>query len=273
MAQWMAKLSGNEIDLKTLSYLYTAPDCRVARDDDGAYYLTRDAFAAMTEAAAVDRAARECLAIINADMALGNADYEAVSVESIVRENDDGSRSYFVLLSGSISEHGRLGAIGLVTGPDGLPVPSPEPARAQARLKLIEQDQWDHPDQRDQRVKEALDYSQRCSPDDADCYSYAYKISEIVLEDMGGGDIAKGAQAVCDAGWATADEMRDFMATVHLRAFGDRKARHAGAGQAQAKALDRHLKAGAKKLSENEVIACIRRVLRRWLNWKAEQAS
>lgn len=259
MARWMVKLGGNEIDLKALSYLYAMPICRVSKDDDGSYYLTRDAFATMTEAAAVDGVARECLAIINADMTLGNADYEPVSLDRVVRENDDGSRSYFVLLSGTISGHGRIGALGLVIGPDGLPVPSPEPARSQARLSLIE---------RDERVREALDYSQRCNPGDMDCLSYAYKICEIILEDVGGGGVARGAKFVIRQRWSTADEMRDFTEATHKRAISGRKARHAGT---------RAVKSGTTPMSEGDAVtfvtACIRRVLREWLNWKADQSS
>lgn len=108
MTHWMARLTGNEIDLKALSALYTKPECSVMKDVDGSYYLTRTAFAPMTEAGDVDRAALEWLAIVNADMRLGQTDYEPVSVGGVVRENDDGSQSHYVLLSGTISGHGRL---------------------------------------------------------------------------------------------------------------------------------------------------------------------
>lgn len=262
MPQWMAKLAGHEFDLRALSALYTEPVCRVAKDADGANYLTRTAFEAMTEAGEVDKAARTWLTFVNTDMPLVYGDYEPIALDGILEVMGDGTRRRHILLSGVSSGRSRGYAELTVSSPDGQPRLSPEPGRAQARLRLAE---------REERVREAYLYAERVHPGDADCYSYAYKISEIILEDMGGGDVAKGAAAVESEGWSSADEMRDFTATVHLRAFGGRKARHAGAGQAQAKAVARQLKAGARKLSEGEVIACIRRVLRGWLDWKAAQ--
>jgi len=247
----MAKLAGHEFDLRALASLYNERTCRVAKDDDGAYYLTRDAFEAMGEAPAIYGAARKCIVLVNADMRLRKADYEPVYVEGLYRDNDDGSRSHYILLSGTLSANSRMYGELTVLGPSGQPVPSPEPARAQARLNLFE---------RDERVREALDYSQRCNPGDADCLSYAYKVSEIILEDLGGGDAAKGAKVIASKGWSTDDEMQSFSESVHSREISGRKARHAGT---------RRAKPGVTPMSEDEVIAYIKRVLREWLNWKA----
>src|SRR5690348_11173918 len=121
MAQWMVKLAGNEVDLKALSTLYTESACRVAKDNESAYHLTRTEFAKITKSAEVDRAARKGLAIINADMRLRDVNYQPVSLECVTMINDDGSRTNTISISATValSSSAGLRVGGIVLGSDG----------------------------------------------------------------------------------------------------------------------------------------------------------
>ena len=102
MAQWLAKLDGHEFDKKDLSKFFTEPTCRVALDDDGAYYLTSDTFAPTTEASEVQAAAEDMLRLLNDLMRYRDQGYQSVSLVDITRSNDDGTRSVYVFFSAHI---------------------------------------------------------------------------------------------------------------------------------------------------------------------------
>lgn len=252
MAKWMVRLAGDEADLKALSALFTEPDCRVVKDVDGSYYLTRFAFATM-EGAEVNRAAREWLAIVNPLMGLRNL--EPVALDGIYEVNGDGTRTAHHFGSATMRGSGRVRLIGVVLGPDGQPVPSPEPARAQARLRLAEGDT---------KVRVALSCWRNCTIGDAGFWVYAYKVYEIVRADVGSGDKQKGRQEIEGQSWAPSAEIDGFGEAANNPAVSGETARH-GAGW--------QTRSGVSPLNEGEALAFIQRLLNHWLDWKAEQAS
>lgn len=254
MPKWMVKLTGHEFDLKALSKLYTEPECRVAKDDDGAYYLTRTAFDAL-QGFEVDAASCAWLPIVNDLMRLRNASYESVSLDGVYHINDDGTRAHHVFLSGVSSGRSWGVAEFTVTGPDGQPRPSPEPAIARDRLKLAEQDV---------KVREALLYWHKCVPGGVDICHYANKVYEIIREDMANGKgLGEGTVAIKRERWATSDELLNFGAWANTRAISGEKARHAD---------NRPVKPGVTHyLNEGEAVEFIRRLLNRWFDWKVKQ--
>lgn len=83
MAQWMIKLVGDELDLKDVSKLYAEPECRVARDDDGVFYLTSDVFASMAGSGDVEAAGHELLVYVNAITSLRNSGFQPISSDGV----------------------------------------------------------------------------------------------------------------------------------------------------------------------------------------------
>lgn len=255
MAQWMVRLAGDEFDLQTLSILYSEPAVRVAQND-GAYYLTSDTFASLAESSEVYAAATDLLQLINPLTPLRAANYEPVLVDSVVRLNENGSRTTTRIASGVVALIGsaRLRGEGVVLGPDGQPVPSPEPGVAQARLKLALQDA---------NIKRALTYWQRCKPGDADVCQYANKVYEVIREDMAsGGHVGQGTETIKQQKWATRGEIDDFQAWANSPAISGEKARHVDS---------RPTKPGITPLSDSEALAFIRRLFNYWLDWKVKQ--
>lgn len=187
MPKWMVKLTGHEFDLKALSKLYTEPECRVAKDDDGAYYLTSDVFASMAPGGDVDAAAHQMLMYIDALTSIRNLGFEHVTLEGVYYLNADGTKTHPVHLSGVVSESSRLSGELTVTGPDGQPRPSPEPTLARTRLELA---------LRDSKVQASLSLWRGCTPSDAALWIYLYKIYEIIGAEMAGGDKNKIKQAI-----------------------------------------------------------------------------
>lgn len=251
MQKWMVKLSSHEFDLRALASLYNEPVCRVAKDDDGAYYLTRDSFEPMADAAAVDGAARECLALVNADMRLRKPDFEPVSLDGVYSLNDDGNRVHHILLPRVVmSMNSRLYGELTVLGSDGLPVPSPEPARAIARLQLAE---------RDAKVRIALSCWRNCIVGDAGFWIYAYKVYEIIRAEIGAGDKKKGRQEIERRFWASSAEINGFGEAANNPAVSGETARHGAGWQTP------H---GVTPFNEGEALAFIQRLLNHWLDWR-----
>lgn len=174
MPQWLVKLAGDDIDLRSLSGQFREPECRVDKDTDGVYHLTSDTFDSMTVAAEVHTASSDMLLLINDLMKVRNPEYRPALLDKVVRINDDGTRSGYVFGSATMRGSGRATAEGIVIAPDGKVVPSPEPDKSQARLKLAEQDA---------KVREVLVYWRGCNAGDSDLCFNAYKVYEIIRED------------------------------------------------------------------------------------------
>ena len=144
MAQWLVKLDGNELDSNVLSKRFTEPDCQVTKNDDGAYYLTSDEFAAMTDSTDVHAAASDILLLIDDLMRVRDQRYQPISLDKVVRLNNDGTR----VIIGQVSAQASIALIDsaraydeiTVTDADGQLIPSSEPSIAQARLKVAQQD-------------------------------------------------------------------------------------------------------------------------------------
>jgi hypothetical protein len=255
MQKWMVKLSGHEFDLRALASLYNEPACRVAKDDDGAYYLTRAAFDTLTEASEVARAAREWLPIANELMRLLSLGYESVSLDGVYENMDGGDRRHHILLSGTLSAHSRMYGELTVLGPDGQPVPSPEPARAQARLKLAESDT---------KVKIALSCWRNCTIGDAGLWVYAYKVYEIIRADVGVGDKRKGRQEIEERLWASSTEIDGFGEAANNPAVSGDTARHG---------VEWKTRDGVVPFNEGQALTFIQRLLNHWLDWKLTPTS
>jgi hypothetical protein len=255
MARWTVKLAGHDFDLRALSKLYAEPECRVAKDADGVYYLTRASYAAM-EGFEVDQASHAWLSIANELMRVRSLGYEPVALDGVYEVDDDGTKRHYVFLSGIASGSSRAHAELTVGSADGKPRPDPEPAHAQAHLKLAEQGA---------KVREALTYWSRCTPGDADLCSYAYKVYEIIREDMAGGQSKSvGTDEMKQRGWATKAELDDFRAWANNRAISGERARHAGSQK-----IDQ----GVTPLSNGAALATVQRLLSQWLDLKVQQEA
>jgi len=254
MAQWVVKLVGHEFDLKALSKIHTAAECRVAQDSDDAYYLTSEEFASMAEGSDVHDTANNMLLLINDLMRARAPEFQSVSLADVTRINDDGTRSTYVFLSEHITSSARMSVDATVLDASGQLVPSPEPGIAQNRLKLA---------LRDAKIREALVYWRRCNPGDADVCQYANKVYEVIREDMAsGGHAGQGADAIKQKKWAVQGEIDNFQAWANSPAISGQKARHADR---------RPAKSGITPLSDGEALAFIQRLLNHWLDWKAAQ--
>lgn len=253
MAQWMVKLAGDELDLKDVSKLYTEPQCWVARDDDGAYYLTSDVFDSMDGGGDIEAAAHELLVYVNALTSLRNSGFQPISVDGVYSLNDDGTKAHHVLLRATMSASARLHAELTVLGPNGQPIPSAEPALAQIRLKLA---------QRDMKVRTVLSLWRGCTPSDAGLWIYLYKIYEIIGDDMAGGNKNNIRQILKQLGWATKAELENFGEAANNPAVSGDNARHGASWMTRA---------GIVPFSADQAIAFIRRLVERWLNEKVAQ--
>jgi len=255
MAKWMSKLLGDEFDLRAISKLFNTPECLVAKDADGAYYLSSESYASEADVSRADSASREQLARINSLMKVRDLSFEFVSVESIYKVNDDGTRQRYVLVSGIASGRARVFADATVTGPDGLPVPSPEPAISQARLKLAQHDTY---------VSETLTFWSECRIGDAGFWVSANKVYERICADMGGGhrtkdDIKKGRREIVRRGWTTDAEFRNFTEPANNYTITGKAARHG---------VDEIVRQGITPMNQGEAIVFIQRLLNHWLTWK-----
>lgn len=253
MARWMVKLAGDEFDLKDVSKLYTEPECRVARDDDGAYHLTSEAFTSMAGGGDVEAAAHELLMYVNALTSLRNSGFQPISFDGLYSLNNDGTKVHHVLLRATLSASARLHAELTVLGPDGQPIPSAEPALAQTRLKLA---------QRDMKVRTILSLWRGCIPSDAGLWIYVYKIYEIIGADMAGGNKNDIRQTLEQLGWATKAELDNFGEAANNPAVSGDNARHGASWVTLT---------GVTPFSAGQAIAFIRGLMERWLNEKVTQ--
>lgn len=254
MAQWLAKLDGHEFDKKDLNIFFTEPTCRVALDDDGAYYLTSDTFAPMANASEVRAAAEDMLRILNDLMRYRDQGYQLVSLVDVARSNDDGTHSVYVFISGHATGRARASLEITVTDAAGQPVPSPEPNITQARLKLAQQDT---------RVRMVLSLWRNCTPTDAALWIYLYKIYEIIGAEMAGGDKNQIKQALERAGWATSAESLDFGEAANNPDVTGEYARHAAGWKTRP---------GVTPMNADQAITFIRHLTNLWLNDKMKQA-
>lgn len=254
MPQWLVKLAGDDIDLRSLSGQFREPECRVDKDTDGVYHLTSDTFDSMTVAAEVHTASSDMLLLINDLMKVRNPEYRPALLDKVVRINDDGTRSGYVFGSATMRGSGRATAEGIVIAPDGKVVPSPEPDKSQARLKLAEQDA---------KVREVLVYWRGCNAGDSDLCFNAYKVYEIIREDVAGGrDEGQGTEEIKSRGWATKVELWNFTAWANDPKISSGKARHARHKPAQRQVTE---------LGEGDAVAFTKRLLDNWLDWKVAQ--
>lgn len=255
MARWMVRLAGHEFDLKEVSDLYTEPECRVARDDDGAYHLISDAFDSMAGGGDVESAGHELLVFVNALTSLRNSGFQPISFNGVYSLNDDGIKVHHILLRAApMRGLGRLHVELTVLGPDGQPRPSPEPAFAQSRLKLA---------QRDAKVRTVLSLWHGCTPTDAGLWIYLYKIYEIIGADMAGGNKNNIRQTLEQCGWATKAALASFGEAANNPAVSGDNARH-GASWATLP--------GVTPFSAGQAIAFIRCLMERWLQDKVLQS-
>ena len=249
---------GDEFDLRAISILFSAPECLVVKDADGAYYLSGESYASDADVSRADSASREQLALINSLMKVRDLSFELVSVESIYKVNDDGTRQRYVLGSGVASGRARAFADAVVVGPDGLPVPSPEPDISQARLKLAQHDTY---------VKETLTFWSECRIGDAGFWVSANKVYERIRGDMGGGYKTreykrKGRDEIIRNLWATAIEIGNFGEAANNPDITGKAARH-GVGWTMPQSVT--------PMNEGEALAFTQRLLNHWITWKIAQ--
>lgn len=253
MPQWLVRLEGDEFDKKRLSALYSEPASRVALDDDGDYYLTSDTFATLAESVEVKIAAERMLHILNDLMRFRDQGYQPVSLDKIYKVNDDGTRSAHVFGSAIFSGSSRMWAEGLVIGPNGQPIPSPEPAIAQARLKLA---------QLDTRVKTVLALWRDCTPTDPGLWIYLYKIYELIGTEMAGGNKNQIKQALIGLSWATFEEIVNFGEAANNPDVTGEHARHAAGWRTES---------SITPMNADQAIAFIHHLIELWMDDKLKQ--
>ncbi len=193
MTEWLAALSGDPTDLRTLAEISGA-DWGLT-EEAGVFYLRSRSFSGRTNSEEVMNRAVALIQAINGALKVYRGDFQPVEVDHIVEVSDDGTRRRH--LWNAITLEGRV-AIKVAAGEPPEPIPVPlwagialeDPKGAKALRLFTITPSWIN----------------------------LYNILEVIQEDV--------KNPVAKLGWASASEVSRFTATANnARVLGD-EARH-----------------------------------------------
>src|SRR4051794_5178062 len=96
MSEWMLELRGHVFDLKSLSDLFTMPDCLVI-EEGGDYRLKSTAFDALANDAEVYEKAKALMPEINGAAGIYHQGYRNVQLSGgVISVSDDGTRKRYI---------------------------------------------------------------------------------------------------------------------------------------------------------------------------------
>ncbi len=198
-----AWLEGHPVDLAALAGLLPDGDVRVIRDDDneGRYYLTAPEIDNPPEPGRFD----QIIGRINGLARARGASYRPVSLTGVVTDTDGNITIFAPAIRAEIRPF--VAAVGIVTGPDGEPVPQP-PSPWPDRLALA----TTYPE-----AARVLVIMGRVEPLD---WLALYKVHEIIRRDIEPNKIHK-------LGWATKMQDSAFTASADRYDVSGDDARHA----------------------------------------------
>lgn len=195
MPEWLARLSGDEYDLKVLSEHLRAPDLNVKKDDDGQYYLRSSDFASIANDDAREKHAARLVRHVNgaADLLLEGGGFP-IELDGMSRIEEDGRRYHSV--GSSVHLLYRVRTTIKAASPD------------EMRSLVFHAGH-------DSKVADALNFLRRND------WVSLYKAWEMAR------DAAGGTHELISRGWAQKRDQSRFTGTVQSREVLGDEARHA----------------------------------------------
>lgn len=199
--QWSVRIVGDRFDLEELLGRFRSPPATIARDEEGAFWLTSDKFDALGEASEVDARANQLLKLVNGIIRIGNPAAKPVTVECVEQRDERGVRRRFVCSVGTAV--GRSRATGIAT--TGSLQAETSVMQSEATLRLAS---------KDEKVEKVL----RMLAAPQHTWELLYKVYEVVESEIGGqmADMAQVSKA----------ELRRFTQTANSEPALKDAARH-----------------------------------------------
>jgi hypothetical protein len=235
MGSWLIGLTGSEFDLKDMAKLFGTPELSVMVKRDG-YYLSSSDFEAMIEVEDVRSRGAELVALANGIAKVHYESSEDVRMDEVIRDEGDGTSRHF----GCLYTSARVVVDEEGKLSDGTCVTPKRLADTEAWIVLASQDDL---------VKDALNFL-----NEGATWWGLRKAYEAVVE---GSKLQPSW--IQEQGWATREELKRFREWanyyVHGRLGRPPDPRHTA------------------PMSLMEAGRFVRRLLSKWLRWKATGAS
>jgi hypothetical protein len=241
--RWSVALRGEEQSLRELEMHFAQPDLHVAREDDGAVFLTSTEFDSIADGDtdAIRRRAGELLAVACGSLALEFGSFTPPYIEGVFHTDESGTKHHYARVSAKFRLHADVNA-------------RVERVRDDGRIEVVElvapppqTSAWARGARSDEDVEDVLAILGRGEVRWHDLYH----VFEVVQAETG--------SAMFDRGWTTRAEADRFTQTANSRLALGREARH---GHKKVP-VPKH---GAMKFSDANKF--VLRLVRAWLDWK-----
>jgi len=236
MGKWLIRLKGEEFDLEDLPALLHFPELAVV-EENGFYYLQSSEFELLTSADEVREQGIALIEILNGAAKLHRDNFQDVSEDGVIRVEDDGGRSHYVYLEGSLTIRSKVRPNLTVTTTNGIEKKDDRPTTIETWIGIAREDKL---------VADALHFFREDTPFNL------YKVYEIIRDDVG------GEHAMVKKGWVSKPELSRFTQTVQSRNVLGDHARHAS----------EKYKPSAQPMSLSEAKLLIRGILLNWMQTK-----
>jgi hypothetical protein len=228
MSEWLVQLTGEEVELETVTRLFNLPELRIIKEDRD-YFLQSEDFRPLSDARDVYKCAQKMLPFINGAARLHSVGFKQIAIDVIVQLNEDGTRSSTGFLTATIEVRSSV-ELNTRTSPT-------QPTSVEEWVTLANTDQ---------KAAKTL----RLLGTREQSWAELYKLYEIVHSDVG--------NKVFENGWATRNKIKLFTHTANSAgAVGD-DARHAKEDSAPP----------PSPMPLLEAQTLIRRLVMRWLRSK-----